>query len=249
MPTFLLGLAALVIVLWVIGQFRTANPAKLAKATRWAGGVGGLAGALLLTVRGQLTLAALLAGFALWLLGKNRNPFAGLGGFGNFDWSGMRKGAGARRSSVRSAMIEMQLDLDSGAMSGVVLAGRFEGRPLDLMDRAELGELLAECGRVDPEGERLLEAYLDRRFAGGRAAGEGDSDPRSGGAAGGRAHPGGMSEKEAYEILGLAKGASRDEVARAHRELMKKLHPDAGGSTHLAARVNEAKDVLMRRHH
>ncbi|MBL8588912.1 MAG: DnaJ domain-containing protein [Methylobacteriaceae bacterium] len=58
-----------------------------------------------------------------------------------------------------------------------------------------------------------------------------------------------MSENEAYEVLGLAKGASRDEIARAHRELMKKLHPDAGGTTHLAARVNEAKDVLMRRHH
>lgn len=244
MPTFFLGLAALVVVLWLASQFRNASPAKLAKATRVAGGVGGLAGALLLTLRGQVTLAALLAGFALWLLGKNRNPFGGIGGFGGLGGFGRRA---ERRSGVRSAMIEMQLDLDSGAMSGTVLAGRFEGRRLDDLSSAELGELLAECGRVDPEGERLLEAYLDRRFAGGRAAGQGDSDPRGGAA--GRAQPGGMTEQEAYEILGLAKGASRDEIARAHRELMKKLHPDAGGSTHLAARVNEAKDVLMRRHH
>ena len=58
-----------------------------------------------------------------------------------------------------------------------------------------------------------------------------------------------MSEDEAYEILGLHKGATRDDVMRSHRSLIKKLHPDHGGPTDLAARVNEAKDVLMRRHH
>jgi curved DNA-binding protein CbpA len=56
-----------------------------------------------------------------------------------------------------------------------------------------------------------------------------------------------MSKDEAYEVLGLQKGASREEVVRSHRSLMKKLHPDRGGTTDLAARVNEAKDVLMRR--
>jgi len=57
-----------------------------------------------------------------------------------------------------------------------------------------------------------------------------------------------MTRDEAYEVLGLAKGASAEEVIRAHRALMKKFHPDHGGSTALAARVNQAKDVLLDRH-
>ena len=56
---------------------------------------------------------------------------------------------------------------------------------------------------------------------------------------------GSLTRDQAYEILGLAKGASREDVVAAHRGLMKKLHPDHGGSTALAARVNQAKDVLL----
>ena len=142
-------------------------------------------------------------------------------------------------------MIEMELDHDSGAMQGTILAGALEGRKLASLTRPQCEGLYQTCLADDPEGARLLEAYLDRRFPGWRAAGQGHQDAGAGNVRGAASA---MSEDEAYEILGLQRGASREDVARAHRALMKKLHPDHGGSTNLAARVNEAKDVLMRRH-
>jgi hypothetical protein len=146
-------------------------------------------------------------------------------------------------------MIEMELDHATGVISGTILAGRDEGKKLASLSRAEVLSLYDHCEEEDPDGARLLEAYLDRRFPGWRAAGDPNADPGrfQSGDASGRRRAAAMTEDEAYEVLGLKKGAGAADVARAHRQLMKKLHPDLGGTTDLAARVNEAKDVLMRR--
>jgi hypothetical protein len=93
-------------------------------------------------------------------------------------------------------------------------------------------------------GHRLFQAYLDSRTAGWRETVE--DHPGAGQSAQGGA--GAMTEKEAYEVLGLQVGAGEEEIRQAHRTLMKKLHPDQGGSTYLATRVNLAKDVLLRSH-
>jgi DnaJ-domain-containing protein 1 len=96
----------------------------------------------------------------------------------------------------------------------------------------------------DAESCALLESYLDRRFPAWRQNAQGD---RAGGQRG-ETSGGKMTAEEAYQILGLKPGASRDEIGHAHRTLMKKLHPDQGGSTYLAARVNAAKDTLLHTH-
>jgi hypothetical protein len=157
---------------------------------------------------------------------------------------GQRKSA-AQKSGVRTDTLEMVLDHDSGNMDGKCLKGRFAGRALSSLRDDEVLKLLDEIGATDPQGAALLEAYLDRRLQGWRDrraedAPRGDARPP-------RGEAGRMSAKEAYDVLGLKPGAANSEIRAAHRRLMMKLHPDRGGSTYLACRNNEEKDVLLAR--
>jgi DnaJ domain len=229
----IIGLILLFLLVQGIKQFARMDAATAARLVRHGGGVLGMIGALLLLLRGRIGLAAALANvvanFAGW-----RAPSAGSTPFRNVG-AGARPG---RASTARSAMIEMRLDHLSGAMTGRILAGAYAGRAVETLSRPELLSLRRELARDDPDGVNLLEAYLDRRFAGWREADQSEHQRRGSGS---------MSRREALEVLGLSEGASPAEIIRAHRTLMKKFHPDHGGSTTLAARVNQAKDVLMQR--
>lgn len=237
MPTLFIGLLALALVLWLLKSFAHSDPRYLIKLGRTAGGIVALAGAAFLGSRGQILLALPLGVTGLSLLGLQGWLPAGIL---PYPWLFGQK-SGGQTSRVRSNFVEVTLDHDSGAMAGVIVAGRLKGTSLDAVELSVLVGLLAE---FDEESRNLLAAYLDRRNPRWR------EDVDDGATAGrrGPARSGKMSEEEAYQILGLQPGASADEIGRAHRGLMKRLHPDQGGSTYLAARVNEAKDVLLRRH-
>ncbi len=182
------------------------------------------------TLLGRTSISLGLFGLAAALFGRARARSRGT--------------RSARQTSrVRTAALEMELDLDTGAMNGLVLVGQFEGRELDALSEDELRLLYTEL-RGDPESVQVLEAYLDRRAPTWRDGFDADTGEGLGAAPA----AGSMTEEEAYEVLGLAAGASEAEIRKAHRRLMKRVHPDTGGSVFLAARINEAKDVLLRRH-
>ena len=246
MPTLIAGIVAVVLIYAALNVVKGADPKWLAKVIKGGGGVVTLAAALFVGAKGELAVAIPLGIFGAGLLGWS--PFrASLGSA--FTNSGGNYGPSAwksqgQKSQVRSQFIEMTLDHDTGALEGTITAGPDAGRELDSFT---LDELIVLARGFDTESWALLESYLDRRFPAWR---ENAHDT----AAGGRreeSRPSSsskMTAEEAYQILGLKPGAGRDEISRAHRGLMKKLHPDQGGSTYLAARVNEAKDTLLRNH-
>jgi DnaJ-domain-containing protein 1 len=234
MSQIILGVLALAAALWILKSYSRASPTLLAGGMRKAGGLAVMAVGGLLLVRGRFDLAIPLfvfgAGLAGWLPGMP----------GRFSRSTPSPG---RRSRVRSRMLDMELDHDSGTLAGQVVTGRFAGRSLAELQEAELRALYVEV-RQDPDGLSLLEAYLDRRTPGWREDFQDDAATRPGR---GRSRNA-MTKEEAYEVLGVQPGAEAEEIRRAHRTLMKKLHPDQGGSTYLAARVNEARDLLLGSH-
>jgi hypothetical protein len=232
----LYGIAALTILWFFLSNFAHANPATLAKLFKVIGGIVTFGIAGLLAIRGRIDIALLIGSLGAWLLGWGRLTFPNLGR--------RSQQASGSTSRVRSRLIEMTLDHDTGEMEGAVLAGAFAGQQLGSLDEARLRDLLTECQAGDPDGVRLLEAYLDRRFPHWREETQNEEQPQPDA----QRTSGVMTPEEAYQVLDLRPGATPDQIRQAHRSLMKKLHPDQGGSTYLAARVNQAKDLLLSRH-
>ena len=226
-----LGIGGLALGLWLLQLFARTPVETIRKALIWSLAV--LGGGLLLLLLafgrgGQAIWALVLFGPAIWRW-----------------WQGVRagrafaRGAGgeAGESAVETATLELRLDHESGQMRGRVRRGRFAGRDLAALGLPELLALLDECRTADPESLPLLETWLDRLAPDWREADAAAGASSAAGAVMGRA--------EALAVLGLAEGATAEEVRTAHRRLMRAAHPDHGGSDWLAARINQARDVLL----
>jgi hypothetical protein len=144
---------------------------------------------------------------------------------------------GNQSSTIRTAYLLMELDHDSGNMDGEVLQGQFAGQKLAQLELDQLLELHNEC-QSDTDSLQVLEAYLDRTRDEWRDQAKGSQAPPA-------QEESAMTRQLALEILGLEEGASDEEIIKAHRSMMQRLHPDRGGSDYLAKKINTAKDFLL----
>ena len=234
MPAVLLALLVLAAIALVVAWFLRANPSSMARVLRVVmvvlGGIG-VGGMLIFGLRflpGLLPELRGLAGVVITALIARAVRNRPSGGFSS-------PGTG-QRTEVGTAFLKAWIDHGSGDVGGTVLAGRFAGRTLDELTDSELVDLRAECA-ADADSLRVLEAYLDRRLGADWRNTQHAPPPR-----GQRTD---MTREEALAVLGLAEGASIDDIRAAHRRLIQRMHPDVGGTADLAARINRAKDVLL----
>jgi hypothetical protein len=234
MPALLIALVVLAVLGLSIAWFLRANPSGLARAVRivmivlGGSGVGGLLIFGIRFVPGLLPELLGLAGIVIAFLLARALRRAPSGGFSS-------PGAG-HRTEAHTEFLDAWIDHGTGDVGGTVLKGRFAGRTLDGLSDGELGDLHLDCA-ADAESMRVLEAYLDRRLGAEWRRKARQPPPAD-------SHVD-MSRAEALAVLGLAEGASEEEIKAAHRRLIQRMHPDAGGSADLAARINRAKDVLL----
>ena len=234
-PYFILGICLLVGFILLGFWFVRTEPKNVVKLLRWVLAILGLIVGGYLIWGGLRAWAVLALPFLLPIL---------------MNWRAIRARLRAARgpspgqaSEVETRFLRMTLDHDSGEMTGRVTEGRFAGRALEELELDDLIALWAECRAEDAQSAAVLEAYLDRTqgeaWREAAARGGAGAGPRAPGAAGT------MSREEACEILGIEPGASRKAIHDAHRRLMQKVHPDHGGSNYLAAKINQAKALLL----
>ncbi len=163
------------------------------------------------------------------------------------------------RETIEADYVRVVSDPARGVMEGDVRRGRYAGRRLSELDTARLIWLWRETARADPLSAQLVESYLDQLLPNWRTLAvdphyaappdpepppEPEPEPERWFAA---RRPGGMGRREALRILGLDGNPSDLDVTEAHRRLILANHPDRGGSDAAAARINEARAVLLGR--
>lgn len=237
----LLGAVAAVVVFvnWLLNEDPKRVAAALRRAALWA--VAGLA--ILLTLTEHLPWVLGLVGASVPLVGRLLSlaryvPVLSqlYGHYHNARNANVAGGGNAGASHVRSKYLHMTLDHASGELDGKILEGLFAGRRLSGLGVDDLLTLLGRFRADDGDSAALLQDYLDRYHPGWERRGQRRAEAGRGST---------MSRDEAGQILGVSPGASREEIIKAHRRLMQKLHPDRGGSDYLAAKVNQAKELLL----
>ncbi len=143
---------------------------------------------------------------------------------------------------IKTPYLDVKINLRNGHIDGKVLQGEFAEQLLSQLKQPELDQLLEVLRAADREGAMLLQAYMVRRFRSSEQSSQGNQQHSQQQAPGNT----GLTSTEAWQILGLKPDADEATIIRAHKRLIQKLHPDRGGNDYLAAKVNAAKDLLLK---
>ena len=243
----LIIIAAVVVIYLILRQFMRSSPAQVANFIRQFGLVLVIGLLLFLLATGRLNWVFAAAAAAVLSL-KRLLPLLRYvpllrGVYQHFQTQQANQAgpASGQSSSVSARYVRMTLEHDSGAMDGEVLSGSHQGARLSQLSLTQLLDLL-RAWQDDNESVALLQAYLERVHPDWQAQTGSDNGYRSSTSV---PASGQMTRAEACQILGVADDARDEDIISAHRRLMQKLHPDRGGSTYLAAKINQAKDVLL----
>ena len=234
MTYLLLGLPTLFGVVILLRIYASASPASLSRAVRRTAIASAILGAMLLLLRVPLGFMFVGIGAILPLTLRWRALWP--------DFGVPLNQPRGKTSRIDTKYLRMALDHDSGALDGLVLAGRHRDQLLSKLTLEQLLAVRADCIADDPQGVPLIEAYLDRihgatwREKSGQQSSD-DASPKRASAA--------MTREEAFAVLGLPPTANDAEIRETHHRLMMKLHPDHGGSDYLAAKINQARDILL----
>lgn len=182
-------------------------------------------GLLTLLRRGAIGIPLIIVGVSWWRRNRSKRPI---------------NSAEGQKSTVRSANLEMALDHDTGEMDGTLLTGRLQGVRLSSLSEEEILSLYFDF-RSDTDSISLLESFLDRYYPDWRDRVDSDAYRNQSDTSGFDK----MTRQEAYQILGLEPNSSQEEIHQAWRRLIKGVHPDSGGSAFLAAKINNARDILL----
>ena len=223
---FIIG-GALLIALMIGGQaLANAKPSTILRTVRVAALIALGSGAIFFGLTGRLQIASGLAFAALFFL-RNKPLFSA------------SKPSAGQTSTVKTDWLEAELDHDTGDMDALITRGIFDGRKLSSLELEEL-EILLEELTIDQQSHAIVQAYIERNHSGEDTGGQDESTNTSDNTSGI------MSKAEAYEILELKPGATLSEIKTAHKNMMKKFHPDHNGSTYMAAKINQARDLLTK---
>lgn len=198
---------------------------------------------LLLVLTGRLHILAALGAGLLVLMRQLPLIIKALPVLQKVFGGGSKPASAGQQSTLQTSLLAMTLDHDSGEIDGVVIAeGEYKDQRLSQMGSGALKELYRLALAHHADSIEVLETYLERvygeqwqqQFATA-------SSSQQASAAGGE-----LSVDDACDILGVHMHASEEEIVAAHRKMMQKCHPDRGGSNYLAAKVNAAKEVLLK---